>query len=152
MYSKDLNIDTVNAARKRLFTSGRQIQNIPPTRDALVQHIKRAIFQAAYIWGEMFVRMPEMPSPANWGWQRNSDSGPWSPLWITLSEAAKACRELLKCQCKNLKCVSGRCTCKKTMFLVPRYVFALVFVINSGNFTITHSDTLRYGTFCALLK
>ena len=41
----------INDARKQMFATGnRKIENIPPTRDALEQHVKCAIYQAGHIW------------------------------------------------------------------------------------------------------
>ena len=52
LYSCTLPIATVNAARKQLFSYGnRKLENIPPSRAALLQHVKHALFQAGYIWG-----------------------------------------------------------------------------------------------------
>ena len=39
----------VNEDRKKLFASGRQIENIPPTRDSLIQHTNEAIYQGIHI-------------------------------------------------------------------------------------------------------
>ena len=68
------------------------MENIPPTRAALLQHTKRALFQAGHIWGQTLLANYEVPSPADWGWLNK---------WSTLPEASEACRELVKCACKN---------------------------------------------------
>ena len=47
MYDKTSNCIDVNSARKKLFVKkGRQINNISPTSEALLQHFKRAVYQA----------------------------------------------------------------------------------------------------------
>ena len=44
----------VNEARKMLFMQkGRSLELIPPTRAALVQHVKRAVYQGGYCWGQV---------------------------------------------------------------------------------------------------
>ena len=43
--------EDVNNCRRNLFTKGRSIENIPPTKVALKEHIRRAIYQAGHIWG-----------------------------------------------------------------------------------------------------
>ena len=49
-------LQNVNEARKRLFAFGnRQLENIPPTSSALLQHVKRAVFQAFHVWGQSLV-------------------------------------------------------------------------------------------------
>ena len=45
MYSKNVDAQTVNTARKLIFASNQNLEKIPPTKDALLQHVKRAIFQ-----------------------------------------------------------------------------------------------------------
>jgi len=50
MYSRTCALSSVNEARKQLFSQGsRTIENIPPTKAALLQHIKRAVYQAGYV-------------------------------------------------------------------------------------------------------
>ena len=42
----------VNDARQELFSTSRQLDSIPPTRAALEQHVRRAVFQGGYVWGQ----------------------------------------------------------------------------------------------------
>ena len=43
---------SVNSTRKKLFAKkGRTIENIPQTQDALGLHLKRAVYQAGYLFG-----------------------------------------------------------------------------------------------------
>jgi len=47
MYNRTSGHMEVNKARKQLFTQkARTLENIPPTQAALLQHVKRATFQA----------------------------------------------------------------------------------------------------------
>ena len=87
----------------------RQIDKVPPSHNALYQHILRAVYQSGHIWVQMLLRNPAMPSPSEWGWTKLSDN--WIPLWGTLPEASKCCQELIKCSCKALW--RGRCKCCK---------------------------------------
>lgn len=51
LYDRTSTASTVNDARKQLFTrKGRQFHALPPTRAALVQHVKRTTYQAGHIW------------------------------------------------------------------------------------------------------
>ena len=62
---------TVNAAGKQLFSYGnRKLENIPPSRAALLQHAKHASFQAGHVWGQAMIADPSLPSPSEWGWQK----------------------------------------------------------------------------------
>ena len=49
LYERTSTIEKVNESRRILFSGkGRSIKNIPPTEDALLNHAKRAVYQAAY--------------------------------------------------------------------------------------------------------
>ena len=45
------------------------MENIPPSQAALLEHSKRAAFQAGHIWGQTLVSEPEVPTPGEWGWE-----------------------------------------------------------------------------------
>ena len=109
MYDRTSDTMEVNEARKQLFTQkSRTLENIPPTKAALMQHIKRAAYQAN-IWNNALVPDPELPSPSDWGWVK--EAAGWQPLWTTLPEASKSCYELIHCGCK--KGCGRRCKCSK---------------------------------------
>ena len=81
----------VNAARKQLFTQkARTLENIPPTQAALLQHVKRAAFQAN-VWNQCLVAIPKISSPSDCGWIKEGEG--WQPLWTTLPEASESCYE-----------------------------------------------------------
>ena len=63
MYKKTSPLSRVNEARKQLFSSGnRQINHIPPTKAALLEHSKRAAHQAGHIWEQALVVRPVLPN------------------------------------------------------------------------------------------
>ena len=112
LYQRTSPLSHINEARKQMFAAGnRRIENIPPTQEALKQHVKRAVYQAGYIWGQSLIGVPEMPSPSSWGWERADEQSPWTPFWTTLPEASKACQQLLRCGCKT-NC-RNRCKCSR---------------------------------------
>ena len=87
------NLSNVNSVRGHLFAKvGHQIDNIPPTSEALLQHTWRAVYQGGYIWGQAEVSVPKLPNPADWGWQFVNSA--WKPFWSALDEASKTCRQL----------------------------------------------------------
>ena len=43
------------------------MEEIPPIKDALKQHIKQAIYQRAHCWGNIPV-VAHIPSPEDWRW------------------------------------------------------------------------------------
>ena len=86
---------------------------IPPTRAALEQHVKRATYQGGHIWGQSLLATPALPLPTSWGWMKTED-GLYESNWTTLPEASKACYELVSCKvqeglCETLQMQEG-CT------------------------------------------
>ncbi|KAG5871290.1 hypothetical protein JTB14_030412 [Gonioctena quinquepunctata] len=101
IYDRTSSDDSVDDARKHLFTQkSREIDNMPPTQDALIQHTKSAIYQASYCWAQLMIAIPVLPSPADWGWKEKVEGG-----WEI------SCRELFRCGCK--KGCTRQCQCKK---------------------------------------
>ena len=111
LYDRTSSQKCVNGARKQLFTQkGRAIDGLPPTQAVFLQHTKRAAYQAGHCWAQTMIATPELPSPSEWGWNKNENGG-WKIYWTTLPEATQACRELLRCGCK--KGCMGLCKCLK---------------------------------------
>ena len=111
LYDRTSTEEKVNEARKQLFSQkGRPMDGLPPTQAALVEHVKRAAYQAGHVWAQMFVAVPKLPSPSEWGWLQTIEGG-WEVKWTTLAEAFQACREFLRCLCK--KGCTGQCKCVK---------------------------------------
>ena len=55
----------IDDARCELFTMrGRAMDALPPTKAALMQHIRRAVYQGGHCWGKMLLVRLDMP---NWG-------------------------------------------------------------------------------------
>ena len=116
LYDRTSTKDSVNTARKHLFAKkGRQIENLPPTQSALIEHIKRAALQGGYYWVTALQTQPNLPSPSAWGWTRVNDQKPWEPLWTSIAAVSQCCPELVSCQCKKgckrCKCVQAALTC-----------------------------------------
>ena len=101
MYQRTSDLISVNEMRQHLFSQNRIIDNLPPTKMALEQQVKRAILVAGSIWGQTFTADPTIPPPEDWGWKRNERDNSLAPYWTSLPEASKACRELIKCGCKK---------------------------------------------------
>ena len=113
LYDRTSPETAVNSARKIMFAQqGIELEKIPPTRDALVLHTKRAIMQASHCWSHTEQLLIDLPSPKDWGWTKE-DTGfeKWTPVWTTLPPAVESCSELLKCG--FTKGCSRNCHCKK---------------------------------------
>ena len=59
---------------------GRDVNNIPPTKGALLQHARRAAYQAGHCWSQTIEPQIEIPRPAGWGWV-GTDGGKWGVVW-----------------------------------------------------------------------
>lgn len=113
LYDKTSDLQSVDEARKELFClKEKTMERLPPTQDALLQHSKRAAYQAG-IWCTSEQSMQNAPTPEGWGWTLDKDSQSWLPVWNTLPVASKACSELVKCSCKSQKGCGARCACRK---------------------------------------
>ena len=113
MYDRTSTCMKVNDARRDLFTrKGRDIKAIPPTPDALRQHVKRSTYQAGHCWGNSLVPSPPFPCPSEWGWVKVANDM-CAPLWMTIPQVSQSCQELLKCGCKSERGCAGQCKCVK---------------------------------------
>ena len=109
LYDRGSELRSVDEARQQLFcTRSHSLDRIPPTSAALKQHILRASYQGGHVWSQVHLALPELPSPAEWGWERD---GQWKPVWTTLAQAQQSCYELIHCSCK--KACRGLCKCSK---------------------------------------
>ena len=121
LYDHTSSLVKVDEVRQELFSKqSRNLDSIPPTRASLEQHVKRAVFQGGYVWGQTLLHQPVLPSPSDWGWQQQNNL--WLPYWTALPRAKDTCYELIRCghkascrrRCKcmkaNLAC-TGLCNC-----------------------------------------
>ena len=98
----------VDQTRMRVFSHRtRDVERIPPTSDALSQHLERSVFQAS-IWISAHKAMMPPLNPIDYGWLEKD--GKLVPKWITLPLARDVFSLDVKCTC-TLTCSS--CKCKK---------------------------------------
>ena len=69
-----------------MFSETQDMEKLPPTEDALLQHTKRSLFQTG-VW-MVTTAEPDYPLPKDNGWKKKDD-GKYTPLWITIPEVAK---------------------------------------------------------------
>jgi len=111
MYDRTSDCSDLNSARKQLFTKkSKTLESLPPTSNAFLQHIRRAVYQSAHAWEMCLNKQPILPDPALWGWTK--DGTRWVPLWMTIPEVSQICSEIIHCSCKK-GCLSTRCKCAK---------------------------------------
>ena len=104
MYDRGSSESSVNGERLVLFTQkGREIENNPPTQDALAQHVLRVWYEAGYVWGHATIKASQLPSPADIGWTWEVANAQWNIKWMTLPPACAACRAVIKCGCQGMQ-------------------------------------------------
>ena len=95
-FDKTNDLQHVNEARQEMFCQKeKSMERLPPTQDALMQHTKRAAYQAG-IWCTSDQIEQHVPSPEYWGWTLAEDT--WIPVCTKLPQV---CSELIKYGCKN---------------------------------------------------
>lgn len=124
LYCNESDLDNdVDIVRLKVFSQKtRDVERIPPTRDALDLHLKRSVFQAS-IWTSAHMSMMPVNNPADHGWKE--EGGKLIPIWISLPLARDVFKLDVKCTCKTncsvCKCVQAtlkcthlcKCTCQK---------------------------------------
>jgi len=113
LYDRARPLTSINQTRRELFCyKNHAMEKLPPTQDALLQHIRRAVFQAG-TWTTSTQTQQMVPSPENYGWAKEQES--WAPVWVTLGEVSAACMELIRCNykgdCSACKCGSANLDC-----------------------------------------
>ena len=104
-----LKIQSIDEARYVLFcTKNHLSQQLPPTRDALRNHVKRANYQAA-IWKHALKAKADIPSPDGHGWTLCDNT--LQVHWMDAEPAPHALMQLASCGCKT-ECGTRRCSCR----------------------------------------
>lgn len=108
MYDKEIPDDSLSKAKQTLFTQkGREIEQIPPTKDTLCQQVLGAAYQAGHVWGQALLKAPQLPNPEEFGRKLENPSAQWEVKWTNLPPAGSACRAV------RVKGCSRRCKCVK---------------------------------------
>ena len=67
MYIKSSSLKKVNDARREIFCQKKQnMESLPPTKNALIQHIKRSVYQTG-IWATSFETQASLPAVSLFG-------------------------------------------------------------------------------------
>ena len=101
--------NNINDVRYAMFCSkAGDSSQLLPTRDALLQHIRRANYQAA-IWHRALEAQPNVPNPSSHGWLVNGN-GHLVIQWMTQPPAPHDLLKLISCNCRS-SCSTRRCSC-----------------------------------------
>ena len=101
--------DDINSLRYKLFTKQQNPNALPPTRDALYQHIKRSNLQSL-ICHMANIPRPVLPDPTECGYEM-SDIG-LKPILMTEDPIPNSALKIVSCNCKT-NCNTNRCGCRK---------------------------------------
>ena len=83
LYDRSSTTHSINECRKQLSAKkARLIENIPPTKDALYQHISTAVYQPGFVWRQSLGWHQVLPSPSKWSWKIVNNS--YQPIWMKL--------------------------------------------------------------------
>ena len=100
----------VNDVRYALFCQkGSESSQLPPTKDALSKHTRRANYQAA-IWRRALDARPDISTPNGHGWILRS--GSLHIDWMDQLPAPEAIFELIHCNCIKSKWITNQCSCR----------------------------------------
>ena len=79
------------------ITKGVPFERLPPTKNALFLHTKRAMLQSN-IWMNSLKASTVHGDPSEWGWKKNS-FGQFTPFWSNLPAAVTLVQHFVKCFC-----------------------------------------------------
>lgn len=111
LYTVSKKTSTADELRYLMFCQKKQKNEmLPPTSDCLLQHLKRANYQA-FVWRHALEAMQDLESPEGHGWVRDSEL--LVPLNMTKAPAPESLLELTTCKCKTSSCLRN-CSCNNT--------------------------------------
>ena len=91
LYDRSSAVKRVNEERLDLFAHRQKsYEMIPPTESALIEHTKRAVYQAWHVWGQSLILRASTSKPKTMG----MESG--LPHWASLPTVATCYQELAK--------------------------------------------------------
>ena len=93
---------------KFITSTDNNLHNLPPSRDALLQHAKPVCYEAGYLWRETISNV-ELPDPTIWGWKR-SINGTLLPLWVAELCSTQIDTSMMTCKCYKQLCKYCKCS------------------------------------------
>ena len=106
------------AARLDKFnkSNDNDLRSLPPSKDALRQHVLRACYQAGYLWRQSIGEL-HIPDLKDWGLEQESVGAFFNPV-LTTEKSPVTITEFIKtCSCKTDKCKICSCATAKLQCL-----------------------------------
>ena len=115
MYSECSDITSMNELRCWLFRQGKvEPEKLPPAKDTLIQHIRRAHYQASV--GTFSLKAyQQLDSPLQNGWQIDTEGRHLKPILTTIEPVPQTCVAIVSCGCKS--CSTAQCKCWRGMMI-----------------------------------
>ena len=109
VYYTSFECDSIDIQRMRQFEyhAETSLRLIPPSRNGLIEHLKRACFQGGWIWREAINNI-DTPDPENWGWKLND--GKYHPRWQNYEPDIDVLTVCQVCSCKKALCRNCKCS------------------------------------------
>ena len=110
-------------ARYTIFSSSTSdnFREIPPSSDALEQHILRSAFQAGWVWGNTLSQLPT-PYKHLWGWQLHQEQSRLLIRWKGhTANITKLSVVIATCKCSGACSTCTICTCGKNKMTCLKY-------------------------------
>jgi len=98
---------------KPKITSAPKLKCLPPTREAFVEHVRRAHYQTA-VWKAALSTDPPKLDPLEHGWSMDETNQCLRPVTIPAGVLAAPTEvlQMIKCGCSSARpCSTGRCGC-----------------------------------------
>ena len=84
----------------------------PPSRGALAEQTRRAVYIAGHLWGKAYIARPNLPPLTEWGFEHASN-GLCIPLWTTIVNKDAYKNIIYSCKCYGkMACTRATCKCK----------------------------------------
>ena len=132
--------DKVTELRWNLYSRNQaEGENLPPTKGALLEHIKRSHF-VSLIYKRNLVSIQNLPRPEDYGWTFNEILGIYEPVMTLSLPAPAAIMELVKCNCK--KGCSKRCSCRKVSLNCTEICGCSDFECTNCNISLSNSKNI----------
>ena len=115
--------DIIDMSHTRLLVWGKKngkghssspnLASLPPTREAFIENVKRALFQTV-LWRTINIDTRQL-KPEEFGWKMDTDNKSLSPIGLPddTKPAPDYTLERIRCGCKGEPpCNTKRCSCK----------------------------------------
>ena len=108
VYLRKFNFIDFDELHYQMFvnSSSNDFRTLPPSKDALFQHLLRASYQSGWVWGNSLL-LEAPPQKESWGWRIHGGSLKFN--WKTIDCYDKLVKLAVVCQCRSNKCLNCKC-------------------------------------------